>query len=223
MFHVEHEQERLLRKHLEWVLATNQTHNLTAITDEDAAWRLHVLDSLAALPFVNAALQGRLLDIGSGGGFPGVPLGVASGRDTVCLDSVKKKTQALEEFLRTDQGYSNIKTSSARAEELAIQEVDSYAVVVSRAVAQLNSLVELASPFLTVGGSCLCLKGDINEEELHAGDIAAKKCGLEHKQIHYYMLEGGTEKRCVVEYVKVAESEVKLPRRIGVAQKRPYK
>jgi len=221
MFHVEHSREILLREHLEWVLATNQIHNLTAITDEDAAWRLHVLDSLSALPEIESAPSGPLLDIGTGGGFPGVPLGIMSGRETICLDSVKKKAQALEEFLRSDEGYQNIRAYDVRAEELAAEKPRAFAAVTARAVAQLNSLVELASPLLMDQGICVCLKGDITEEEIAAGDVAAKKCGLQRKQIRNYTLPDGTEARSIVEYKKVAEPELILPRRTGVAQKRP--
>jgi len=221
MFHVEQSQERLLRKHLEWVLNTTRIHNLTAIIDADEAWRLHVIDSLAALSGVDEAPPGPLLDIGTGGGFPGVPLAVMSGRETVCLDSVKKKIQVLKEFLRSDAGYHNIRTCDQRAEERAIDEPNAYAVVTTRAVSQLNSIVELAAPLLMEGGICICLKGNVTPEEIAAGDAAAHRCGLERKQIRNYTLPGGHEARCIVEYLKVAEPEITLPRRTGVAQKRP--
>ncbi|MCL2492039.1 MAG: 16S rRNA (guanine(527)-N(7))-methyltransferase RsmG [Coriobacteriia bacterium] len=218
---MEHHKEELLRKHLQWVLSTNKIHNLTAITDEAGAWRLHVLDSLAPLPEIMSASDGPLLDIGSGGGFPGVPLGVMSERETVCLDSVKKKASALGEFLRSDEGYHNIAAQGLRAEELAAIQPDYYAITIARAVAQLNSIVELASPILQIGGVCLCMKAHVTDEEIQAGDNAAEKCGLIRKQIRNYTLQGGDETRCIVEYVKVAQPQVNLPRRTGVAQKRP--
>lgn len=221
MFHVKPPHEHLLRKHLAWVLATNRIHNLTAITDEPRAWRLHVLDSLGALGAVNSAPPGELLDIGTGGGFPGVPLGVVSGRPTLCIDSINKKTHALEEFLRSDEGYSRIHARTVRAEALALEQPSHYAAVVLRAVATLNSLVELSAPLLMMQGRCLCFKGAVGEDEMYAGDLAAQRCGLVRKQIRNYMIGDGSEIRCVVEYEKVAEPTLHLPRRIGIAQKRP--
>jgi len=223
MFHVEHTQEELLRSHLQWVLETNKIHNLTAITDEDEAWRLHVLDSLAVLPEMEAAPPGPLLDIGSGAGFPGVPLGIMSGRDTVCLDSVKKKSEALRTFLAGDARMNHIRTEALRAEELALALPAHFAVVVARAVAPLPSLVELASPLLMIEGVCVCLKAKVTEEELAAGTAAAQHCGMVLQQVRNYLLEDGDETRCVVEYRKASESSVPLPRRTGMAQKRPLR
>jgi 16S rRNA (guanine527-N7)-methyltransferase len=221
MFHVEHTSEELLREHLAWVLATNKTHNLTAITEEDEAWRLHVIDSLAILPEVQSAPEGPLLDIGSGGGFPGVPLAIMSARETVCLDSVKKKSDALVEFLRGKKELLHLCASNERAEELALQLPGYFAVVVTRAVGQLASIVGLAGPLLMMDGVCLCMKANLSDEEIEAGDIAAQRCGLAQQRIRNYTLEGGTENRCVVEYKKVSHSQISLPRRTGVAQKRP--
>ncbi|MCL2818167.1 MAG: 16S rRNA (guanine(527)-N(7))-methyltransferase RsmG [Actinomycetia bacterium] len=220
---MEHKQEELLRDHLQWVLHTNKTHNLTAITDRDQAWRLHVLDSLALFPEVEAAPEGALLDIGSGGGFPGVPLGVVSGRETVCLDSVQKKAHALEDFLRSDKRFHSIRSVGMRAEELALQQPEHYAIVTARALSELSSIVELASPLLMQGGVCLCMKAQLSEEEIAAGDVAAEQCGLIRKQIRNYTVEGDERTRCIVEYVKVAQPRRDLPRRVGVAQKRPLR
>jgi len=223
MFHVEHEHEALLRAHLQWVLETNKIHNLTAITDEDEAWRLHVLDSLALLPEVESAPPGPLLDIGSGGGYPGVPLGIVSGRETVCLDSVKKKADALVAFMRSNRRMRNLCADGKRAEELAVELPGYFAVAVARAVSSLASLVELASPLLMRGGVCLCMKAQVSDAEIEAGDTAAARCGMARQQVRNYTLEGGDETRCVVEYKKVSEPSMTLPRRIGVAQKRPLR
>jgi len=213
--------KNLLSTHLAWVLAINRTHNLTAITDKDAAWHLHVVDSMQALPHVNNAPEGLLLDIGTGAGFPGVPLGILSGRNTLCLDSVKKKAEALESFLRSTEGFESIEAKGMRAEELAQIAPQEFAVVTARAVAPLNSLVELVSPLLHMGGICVLMKGKLSEEELRDGDVAAARCGLVRKQIRNYTLPNGDEQRCIVEYEKAAEPEILLPRRVGVAQKRP--
>jgi len=223
MFHVEHEQEELLRSHLAWVLDTNKTHNLTAITDEEDAWRLHVIDSLAIIPEVEAAPPGPLLDIGSGGGFPGVPLGIVSGRETVCLDSIKKKADGLVAFMRSDWRMLHLCADGKRAEELALELPEYFAVAVARAVAPLASLVELASPLLMRGGVCLCMKAQLADAEIDAGDVAAAICGMARQQIRNYTLGDGQESRCVVEYKKVAEPTIPLPRRVGVAQKRPLR
>ncbi len=212
-------QAAALLDHLAWVLQTNQTHNLTAIQDFGDALRLHVLDSVAAELEVNDAPSGALLDLGSGGGFPGVPLSIVTGRPVTLLDSVAKKVRMVGEY--AEQRGLQVTVAPVRAEDHARTHSGAYAVVVARAVSQLPSLVELAAPLLTHNGVLIALKGAILEEELTRGDAVGRLCGMERRSVRRFALPAGDEERAVVTYRRTQRPSVDLPRRVGLAQKRP--
>lgn len=240
MFHVKHREQELdslisyaaeigvgidevtaaeLLSHLEWVLETNKTHNLTAIQSMDAGIRLHVVDSVAALPEVQQAPDGEMLDIGTGGGFPGLPLALLSGRPVTLLDSVAKKVRLVGEYAQT-RGLQ-VEIAAVRAEDFAIQKPRHFAIVLARAVSQLPSIVELAAPLLARQGRFVALKGQLSEEELARGDKAARKCGLKRVSIRRFVLPGGSEERTILGYEKCSGPSIALPRRVGLAQKHP--
>lgn len=207
-------------RYLGRILELNELHNLTRIHESGSAVRLHLLDSLTPIPEVNAAPEGRLLDIGTGGGFPGVPLALATARSTVLLDSSQKKIGAVSTAL-ADVGIGDVLTVAARAEEYALREPDSFAVVVARAVAPLSSLAELAAPFLVHGGRAVFLKGAPEVAELDAGDRVGVMLGLERIGTRAFMLPGASERRTIVVFERKAPPTIALPRRVGNAQKRP--
>lgn len=145
-------QRELLDKHLELVIEENKVTNLTRIVDWESAQVLHVEDSLAGLPEVEGALEGPYLDMGSGAGFPGIPLAIMTGRETLLADSVGKKTRALDSFA-AELGIDDIvSTYHGRIEDLALQQPNHFSLVTARALSSLASLLELASPLLTKGG-----------------------------------------------------------------------
>lgn len=207
--------------YLDELLLVNQTINLTRITERDVAIRLHVLDSLTALPEVLAAPSGPLCDIGTGGGFPGLPLAAGSSRAATLLDSVGKKALAVEGVLRSGSWNPDIHAVGARAEQHAREFPSSYAVVSARAVAPLASLVELASPLLRIEGVLVALKGALTADELAGGDRSAAKVGMQRVSARRFTLPGGDEQRAVVVYAKTAKPRVSLPRREGLAQHSP--
>jgi 16S rRNA (guanine527-N7)-methyltransferase len=202
------------------VLAANNALNLTRISDPGNAVRLHLLDSLAALPEVGAAPAGRMLDIGTGGGFPGVPMAIASGRDAVLLDSVAKKAAAVEEVLRA-VGLPGIEIVSQRAEAYACEAAGGFAVVLARAVAPLPSLLELGAPFLCESGRLVLLKGRPTDEEIGAGDRVARIVGVQRSGARAFSIPDSGERRTVLTYERIGRSSVALPRRDGLAQRRP--
>jgi 16S rRNA (guanine527-N7)-methyltransferase len=206
---------------LDGLISVNQDVNLTRITDPEVAVRLHILDSLVALPEVHDAPSGVMIDLGSGGGFPGVPLAIASGRETVLLDSVRKKGAAVRAVLGRIHPDVGITVISERAEEHAQSHAGGYAVVVARAVAPLPVLLELASPLLAAGGRLVALKGNPTEAELNSGRVAAELVGFGSVVLRKLDLPGGGERRTIVSATKVGESSVRLPRRNGMAQKTP--
>ena len=149
-------QRELLDKHLELVIEENKVTNLTRIVDWESAQVLHVEDSLAGLPEVEEALEGPYLDMGSGAGFPGIPLAIMTGRETLLADSVGKKTRALDSFA-AELGIDDIvSTYHGRIEDLALQQPNHFSLVTARALSSLASLLELASPLLAKGGRLVC-------------------------------------------------------------------
>jgi 16S rRNA (guanine527-N7)-methyltransferase len=208
-------------EYLDLLIDKNKVLNLTRITGDDAALRLHIVDSLLALPEMEAAPQGTVLDLGSGGGFPGVPLCVATGRRGVLLDSVAKKATAVAELLSECGLDSQIVSAASRAETWSNAHRGEYGVVLARAVAPLPSLVELASPLLRRGGWLVALKGSPSAEELERGAAVARIAGMREANRRTCEVPSGGELRTIVSYERVGQSDVKLPRRVGMAQNRP--
>jgi 16S rRNA (guanine527-N7)-methyltransferase len=210
-----------LATYLGLVLEANSRFNLTAVREfGDGVW-LHLVDSLLGLEAVNAAPHGRLADIGSGAGFPGVPLLLVSGRQGTLIESVGKKARFLEEA--TASVGLRLRVTAERAELAGEREPGGYAVVTARAVAPLPSLVELAAPLLETGGRFVAYKGAPTGEELERGRLAAALVGMREIGVEARILpEPDPARRSLVSYEKTGDTpEVALPRRIGLAQKDP--
>lgn len=215
-------QRELLDKHLELVIEENKVTNLTRIVDWESAQVLHVEDSLAGLPEVEEALEGPYLDMGSGAGFPGIPLAIMTGRETLLADSVGKKTRALDSFA-AELGIDDIvSTYHGRIEDLALQQPNHFSLVTARALSSLASLLELASPLLTKGGRLVCYKTHSESWELeHAREIA-RKLGMEFVSSRGFTLSDGETSRAIIVFRKRCNPSMKLPRRVGMAQKKPF-
>ena len=215
-------QRELLDKHLELVIEENKVTNLTRIVDWESAQVLHVEDSLAGLPEVEEAMEGPYLDMGSGAGFPGIPLAIMTGRETLLADSVSKKTRALDSFA-AELGIDDIvSTYHGRIEDLALQQPNHFSLVTARALSSLASLLELASPLLAKGGRLVCYKTHSASEELeHAREIA-RKLGMEFVSSRGFTLSDGKTSRAIIVFRKRCNPSMKLPRRVGMAQKKPF-
>ena len=208
------EQCELLAAHANYVLETNTRMNLTRITEAAAVVSLHIVDSLA-FTAQTEPLAGRIVDIGAGAGYPGIPLAVL-GHDVWLCESVKKKAAFLEDCVR---GLGLKCTVQAmRAEELAAVEPGGADVVVARALSSLAALVELAAPLLTQSGRLIALKGTPDERERAQGVRAAKICGLALVSDAQYQLPGG-ESRSVYVYERRKKPSLALPRGLGMAQR----
>jgi len=214
-------EQSMLLGFLDELIEENQKINLTRITEPSAAIRLHLVDSLLALPEVHESPSGVILDLGSGGGLPGVPLAVVTGRHTVLLDSVRKKGQAVLGVLLRTNLAGEIEISGDRAEAHALTHLGQYSCVVARAVAPLPTLLELASPLLANGGTLVALKGDPGEDEMASGRVVARQVGFGPLKIRRVELPGGQELRTIVSATKAGRSLVRLPRRIGLAKSSP--
>ena len=158
------------------VVRQNQVMNLTAITEPVQVAKLHLLDSLSVLSALD--LRGKkLIDVGCGAGFPGVPLAIACPEAQVTLlDSLGKRITWLKEIL--PQLGIQAECVTARAEEAVASCRESYDIATSRAVARLNILLELLAPYVKVGGAVVALKGSAAKEELGECGDAMKKLGL---------------------------------------------
>jgi 16S rRNA (guanine527-N7)-methyltransferase len=209
-------QSELLVRHALAVTEANVRMNLTRIIEPRQVVDLHIVDSLAFLPHVRDAL-GRVVDIGSGAGYPGIPLSII-GYDVVLCESVKKKAQFLV-TCAADLGIS-VQVVPLRAEELAREQPKSFDTAVARAVSSLAALVELAAPLLRTGGSLVALKGAPSANELLMAARAAPICGMSHSYSHEYTLPSG-EDRTIAVYRRVGEPHTPLPRRPGLAQREP--
>jgi 16S rRNA (guanine527-N7)-methyltransferase len=207
---------RLLAAHAELVLDANARMNLTRITEPDEVIQLHIVDSLAYLPLLTP-LQSPIVDIGSGAGFPGIPL-AALGHEVALCESVRKKAEFLAEAV-TELGLE-CRVLPLRAEELAMEAPAAYRTVTARAVSALGALVELAAPLLGAGGRLVALKGQPSAEELMHAEGAAAICGMSLVVSQEYQLPTG-QARSVFCYERAGRPSIKLPRRPGMAQRRP--
>lgn len=207
-----------LAHHLALVAEANASFNLTTIP-ADQSVAMHVLDSASALSFLDQAPPGAFVDIGSGAGFPGIPLGVLSGRHVTLVESVKKKAAFLERVIAELRLEATVR--GVRAEELAGEAPGAFAAVTARALSALPSLVELASPLLVEGGLLICLKGSPDEAELSRGSAAGVRCGMEFVGATPVGVPGVPAARTVVVYRRRGRSTLRLPRRNGMAQRQP--
>ncbi len=198
------------------VIRQNDVMNLTAITEETQVAWLHLLDSLTVTKA--AELKGRLIDVGCGAGFPGVPLAVACPQlDVTLLDSLGKRVHWLEEILPTLGIRANCIT--ARAEEAVAERREQYDFATSRAVARLNILLELTAPYVKVGGAVLAMKGSAAREELAECKNAIVKLGLKLEEIKEFSIDGASH--AVIVLRKVAPTPKAYPRRYAKIKQNP--
>ena len=167
-----------LERYVALLLRANERLNLTRVTEPAAVARLHLLDALSAIPHLTAVAPARAVDLGSGGGVPGMVLAVVTPETRWTLvDSVGKKVAALQEFVDA-LGLVNVEVRAARAEELGRGVARGrFDVATARACAALPVLLEYALPLLRVGGRAIAWKGCMPESELQAGRIAAAELG----------------------------------------------
>ena len=199
------------------VVKQNEVMNLTAITEPDRVAKLHLLDSLSILTV--ADLDGkRLIDVGCGAGFPGVPLKIACpGVKLTLLDSLGKRMNWLEMYLPTLGIEAEYVT--ARAEEAVVSRRENYDFATSRAVARLNILLELTAPYVKVGGCVLAMKGSAAREELAEAKNAISKLGLKLEKVADFQVEDGTHSVIVLRKVKATPAQ--YPRRYAKIKQSP--
>ena len=194
----------------------NEKMNLTAITDPVAVAEKHFADSLAALPYLKPGM--KVVDVGTGAGFPGVPLLIMEpGLELTLADSLQKRLTFLDALLK-ELGLKAALVHG-RAEDLGQNKLyrEQFDAALSRAVANLPVLLELTTPFVRVGGTAIAYKGDA-DQELESAKTAAF---LLHVKLRGVDLDSNLGKRCLIFADKIAPTPRSYPRKAGTPSKKP--
>ena len=204
---------------LEW----NEKINLTAITDPNEVILKHFIDSLTINKYIKE--NSTLADVGTGAGFPGIPLKILRPDLKITLvDSLNKRINFLNEVINK-LNLVNIETVHSRIEDFGKDKKyrESFDFVTARAVANLAVLSEYLLPIAKVGGQCVCMKGSSVEEELSNGKNAIKVLGGKIKNIDEFVLPDSDMSRNVIIIDKIKNTPNKYPRKAGIPVKEPLK
>lgn len=211
---LDQDQKEKLLNYMDAILDYNQHINLTRITDPEEFILKHLIDSLLILEFIPENLRSNIIDIGTGGGFPGVPLAIAlPDCQFVLLDSTGKKLKVIEEIAKK-LNINNIKCLHARAEQASrlAEYRDKFDCAVSRAVALLPVLLELSLPFVKPDGIFIALKNENYKNELELSKDILKNLNGEVSQIKEVELTPGLENHIILEIIKKSKTPKKYPR-----------
>lgn len=217
------EQQEQFVTYYEMLVEKNKVMNLTAITEFDEVLDKHFLDSIALARYVDLTTSISLIDLGTGAGFPGMPLKIMFPNLKVTLaDSLNKRIVFLDEVIG-ELGLTDIQTVHARAEDLAHNPDyrEQYDYCVSRAVANLSSLSEYCLPFVRIGGSFISYKSGEIKEELAAAKKAIFLLGGQFDQVIPFQLEGTDLGRSFVLIKKDKKTAKTYPRKSGMPTKKP--
>jgi 16S rRNA (guanine527-N7)-methyltransferase len=202
---------------LEW----NEKINLTAITDPKEIILKHFIDSITIATYLKNAQS--ILDIGTGAGFPGIPLAILeNSKDFILMDSLNKRIIFLQEVIQK-LTLTRVQAIHGRAEELGKEKEhrEHYDLVTSRAVAKLNILLEYMLPFIKMGGRCICMKSQEIEEELEEAKQAIELLGGKLEKVDEIILPESDVKRKIIVIQKVRQTPIKYPRKPGIPTKEP--
>ncbi|KJS86953.1 MAG: hypothetical protein JM58_05365 [Peptococcaceae bacterium BICA1-8] len=202
----------------------NTKINLTSLDEDDDIIYKHFLDSLFCLK-TGLVWQGKkVIDVGTGAGFPGIPLKIMLGEDIklTLFDSVQKKVNFLDLVVK-ELGLNGVKCVHGRAEEYGkmIDYREKYDIVLARAVARLPLLLELCIPFVNLGGFFLAMKGPEGTKELDESEYALKQLGGKINSIDNFFLKDQDYTRVLISFKKNKLTPEKYPRKAGTPQKKP--
>lgn len=200
-------------QYADYLVKWNKHVNLTAITEPDEIVTKHFIDSLYILKYVKIHNGQSLIDVGSGAGFPGMPLlFVNPDINVTFVDSIRKKLAFIKDVLHNNGLIA--KTENARAEELGKNNDfrEKFDFATARAVAQLNVLCEYCLPFVKVGGLFIAMKGSSGKDELAQADNAIKTLGGEVAKFAEFTLSNG-DKRSIIIIRKISQTPTKYPRK----------
>lgn len=207
----------------EYLVEKNKVMNLTGITEFDEVLVKHFLDSLACVKAVDMSKVKSVMDIGTGAGFPGVPLKIAFPQvKATLLDSLNKRVKFLEETFQLLK-FNEIEAIHGRAEEFAKNKVyrEQYDLCVSRAVSNLATLAEYCLPYVKCGGYFVSYKSGKVQEEAEQAEKAIKILGGKVKDIIYFQLPDSEIERSLVVIEKKIKTPGKYPRKAGTPLREP--
>lgn len=221
-FGLEAKKVQELEKYKELLLEWNEKINITRITEEDEVYIKHFLDSLSLFKTKYLSGNKSLIDIGTGGGFPGLVLKIYNEKlDVTLLDSLNKRLVFLDEVINT-LGLKDVRTLHARAEELGrdMEYREKYDIATSRAVANLSTLLEYDLPFVKVGGYFISMKGPEYKEEIENAQKALKTLGGELEEVVEIKLPMDITHYLLI-IKKVSMTPKKYPRGAGKPKNKP--
>lgn len=208
-------------KYTELLLEWNKKINLTAITDLDDIILKHYVDSLTINKYITN--NNRIIDIGTGAGFPGIPLKLLNKeKEFILVDSLNKRVKFLEEVVN-QLNINNIEVIHARVEDLAKNNKyrENIDIATSRAVANLSTLLEYMLPFVKINGVCICMKGPKISEEINGAKNAIEILGGKIEKIENINLPDTDIERNIVIVKKIRPTPNKYPRKAGMPAKEP--
>lgn len=216
---ISNEQIEKFYNYMKLLLDWNEKINLTAIIEPKEIILKHFIDSLTILKYIEN--DSKVIDVGTGAGFPGVPLKIM--RDDIeitLLDSLNKRINFLEEVIKQLE-LTKIQAIHGRAEEFGKKQRESFDIVTSRAVANLSTLSEYLVPLAKIGGKCICMKSMNIEEELNQAQKAISLLGGNVENIEKFLLPKSEIERSLIIIKKVKNTPSKYPRKPGTPAKQP--
>ena len=215
------EKAELFYNYMKLLLEWNEKINLTAITEPNEVILKHFVDSFTIHDYIKK--EAKMIDVGTGAGFPGIPLAIL--RDDVhvtLIDSLQKRVNFLNEVI-AKLGLTNAEAIHTRAEDLAQKQEyrEKYDVVTSRAVANMSTLLEYMLPFNKIDGVCVCMKGSNVDDELNAAEKAARVLGGRLEKREEFYLSNQDNKRNIIIIRKKANTPKQYPRGQGKPAKMP--
>ncbi len=203
------------------IISWNDKINVTAIIEPKEFIVKHFVDSITINEIINN--EGKLLDVGTGAGFPGIPIKLLNNKLSVTLiDSVNKKLNVIRDVTK-DMNIDNLEIIHSRAEDLARDNNyrEKYDYVTTRAVSNLSTILEYMVPFLKVNGIAICMKGPNYKEEIDDSTNTFKVLGIRLKEVKKYVFEGQERNVLIIE--KIKKTDEKYPRGGGKPLKEPLK
>ena len=220
-YETNNEQDIEFNKYMNLLIEWNKRINLTAITEEDDIVMKHFVDSLTISKYIDN--NKRIIDIGTGAGFPGIPLKIYNkSLKITLLDSLNKRINFLNEVIK-ELELKDIEAIHGRAEELARKSEyrEKFDIATSRAVSNLSTLAEYMLPFIKINGICICMKGSNINEEVENAKHAIKELGGRIEKIDEFFLNNNDIKRSIIIIKKIKETSPKYPRNAGIPAKKP--
>ncbi len=203
------------------LVAVNEVMNLTAITEHDEVYNKHFLDSLMIVRALDLSKEFTLCDVGSGAGFPSIPLAIVSSDAKVTIiDALNKRIKFLNDLVG-ELGLTNVLALHQRAEDFAKEKRESFDYVTARAVARLNVLSELCLPLVRVGGSFIAMKGQGGKDELEEAKKAIDTLGGKLEKVISLELPDNAGARDILIIKKIKETPKKYPRAFAKIKERP--